>query len=550
MRRAFMNCVCAVLVLLLPRVSLAWDPNDFLAGTYTEPGTGLNLPYRLLEPAGYDPAQKYPLVLFLHGAGESGTDNLAQVNSNIDNLVTHLKMPEYGCFLLAPQTNSGWASYSQNPSNAMRMTLSVIDQVANEYNVDLSRIYVTGLSMGGYGTWETIWQYPSLYAAAVPICGWGDTTKASLMVNEPIWAFHCADDPGVPVSYTRNMIAAIQAAGGNPLYTEYPTGGHGGAWTMGYNTPELYSWMFSQATPEVSSTSWQRGPSTSGDWSIHANWTTHVPTSSLVASIDNGGFAVISTGIARASVLTVGESAGGYLWQTGGTAAFGSRFAIGLNAGSSGIYGIQGGSLNTTTLEVGVLGSGTLYLVTSAASVAVSDTLSFGPQGGLWAVPGSTIHVTGTRFTNSSTDPTALADLHNLILTFDGGPDQAATLEVAGKDFGATFAGLDNNFALGTLQIGSESDAGRAQLVDLIDNRPDWAGCEALYVENLTLAAGSYLDLNGLNLYYHYASIDPGSTIDYSHGGRLTAVPEPATVILLAAGVVGLLAACRRRRPR
>jgi predicted peptidase len=254
MWRGRAGCVGGVLLLLLPGVSWAANPNEFLAGTYTEPGTGYHLPYRLFVPTDYDPAKEYPLVLFLHGAGESGTDNVAQVNGNIDNLFARVKTQAYDSFLLAPQTTRswGWASGGQSPSNAMRMTRSVIDQVESEYSIDGTRLYVTGLSMGGAGTWETIWQNPGLFAAAVPICGWGNTSKASLLADQPIWAFHNADDGTVPVSGSRDMIAAIRAAGGSPLYTEYPTGGHN-AWSRAYNEPQLYVWMFSQAVPEPSS---------------------------------------------------------------------------------------------------------------------------------------------------------------------------------------------------------------------------------------------------------------------------------------------------------
>jgi predicted peptidase len=250
-RRGFASAV--FVVMLLPSVAPAANPNEFLARTYTEPGTGSHLPYRLFVPTDYDPAKEYPLVLFLHGAGESGTDNVAQVNSNINNLFSHVKMAQYSSFLLAPQTNSGWTSYNEDPSPAMRMARSVMEQLKAEYAIDSSRLYVTGLSMGGGGTWETIWQNPGLFAAAVPICGWGNASKAPLLVDQPIWAFHNADDGTVSVSYSREMIAAIEAAGGSPRYTEYPTGGHN-AWSRAYNEPALYEWMFAQAVPEASTT--------------------------------------------------------------------------------------------------------------------------------------------------------------------------------------------------------------------------------------------------------------------------------------------------------
>ena len=248
MRQGFICCLALMPVFMSFRVSLA-ALADFDGREYTETGTGLTLPYRLFTPIGYDPTREYPLTLFLHGAGESGTDNVSQVNQNIDNLVRYLKRPEYASFLLAPQTNSGWAWWGDEPSDATRMSLAVMEELQSEFSIDSNRLYVTGLSMGGYGTWEVIWQRPGQFAAAVPICGGGDTSKAALMVDQPIWAFHAANDGVVPVQRTREMIAAIRAAGGDPLYTEYSSGGHG-SWIPAYRGMRLYEWMFSQGAPE------------------------------------------------------------------------------------------------------------------------------------------------------------------------------------------------------------------------------------------------------------------------------------------------------------
>jgi predicted peptidase len=242
MRRISTTWVGVVLVLLLPTVVLAADPNQFLAGTYTDSGTGLQLPYRLFVPLDYNPLEEYPLVLFLHGSGETGTDNTSQL-SHVDGLLTHAKMPAYSSFLLAPQTNSGWSSTVE------QMTLSVIDQLQTQYSIDSNRRYVTGLSMGGYGTWDMISRYPDRFAAAVPICGGGDITMAPLLVDEPIWAFHNAGDMTVSVSQSREMIEAISAAGGTPRYTEYPKNGHN-AYDPAYSEPELYVWMYGQGVAE------------------------------------------------------------------------------------------------------------------------------------------------------------------------------------------------------------------------------------------------------------------------------------------------------------
>ncbi|MBN2290794.1 MAG: dienelactone hydrolase family protein [Pirellulales bacterium] len=245
--------VCAVFLFQCMCVGIAHaaNPNDFQARSYTDSGTGNTLPYRLFIPLNYDPQEQYPLVLFLHGAGESGTQNDKQINGNIDNLFNHVKTPEYSSFLLAPQTNSGWYTGGASLSSSLFMTMEVIQELEAEFSIDHTRRYVTGLSMGGGGTFDMVCKRPDSFAAAVPICGYGDPGKAGALVHQPIWAFHAANDGTVPVENTQNMIAAIQAAGGNPLYTEYATGGHG-IWGTVYNTPELYDWMYAQATPEPS----------------------------------------------------------------------------------------------------------------------------------------------------------------------------------------------------------------------------------------------------------------------------------------------------------
>jgi len=235
--------------LTMASTSAADVVKGFTGHWYTDAGSGATLPFRLLTPPGYDedPDREYPLVLFLHGAGESGTNNTSQVNGNINNLITHINTDEYVAFILAPQTDSGWW-YSDDPSNSSHMTMSVVDLLLDYFRIDSTRLYVTGLSMGGYGTWNIIGERPNYFAAAVPVCGGGDPSMAVNMVNQPIWAFHARNDGTVPVERTREMIDAVRAVGGNPLYTEYSSGGHG-IWGKAYNTDALYDWMFSQVLP-------------------------------------------------------------------------------------------------------------------------------------------------------------------------------------------------------------------------------------------------------------------------------------------------------------
>jgi predicted peptidase len=135
------------------------------------------------------------------------------------------------------------------------MAKEILDMLLNKYSgIDADRLYVTGLSMGGYGTWEAIERWPNYFAAAAPLSGAGDPSKAALLVHEPIWAFHGALDTVVPVSGSRDMISAITQAGGHPRYTEFPNDGHD-LWTSGkvYSPtadPAFFSWLFSQKKPQ------------------------------------------------------------------------------------------------------------------------------------------------------------------------------------------------------------------------------------------------------------------------------------------------------------
>jgi predicted peptidase len=211
------------------------------------------MPYRLFLPPDLPTASdKFPLVIFLHGAGEQGTNNVDQVATHIGGLWNAVRSPQYEAFMIAPQTDSGW-----NPSSPFDRTMEIINSVIAEYpQIDTNRIYLTGLSMGGYGTFNYLQAYPDFFAAAVPMSGGGNPSKAYLYKDVPIWVFHGSADATVPVSQSQAMVAALKAAGGNPLYTEIPGGGHN-IWDITYadgviQQYGLYDWMFAQtlAVPE------------------------------------------------------------------------------------------------------------------------------------------------------------------------------------------------------------------------------------------------------------------------------------------------------------
>jgi predicted peptidase len=193
-------------------------------------------------------------VLFLHGAGERGTDNRLQLTGQTAPLVfvSPESQAQWPCFMLAPQCppGGGWDHIgSDQPSTWMRLTLEALDGLQQEFSIDPGRLYITGLSMGGFGTWDAITRYPGYFAAAVPIAGGGDPSVADRAADTPIWAFHGAADMTVPVQRTRAMIAAVIAAGGDPLYTEYAGVGHVGSWNLAYAEPDLLPWLFSKQLP-------------------------------------------------------------------------------------------------------------------------------------------------------------------------------------------------------------------------------------------------------------------------------------------------------------
>lgn len=230
--------------------------NKFEARDYLDP-SGEPLLYRLLKPLDDDLGHAWPLVLFLHGAGERGRDNQRQITAYFGPVISSEKaMRQWPCFVVAPQLPDGssWAFLQRvgnrivaaaEPARALRLAIEVLDSLANEFTIDPARVYLTGLSMGGFGTWDALWRWPDRFAAAVPICGGGDSAKAPLFAHKPIWAFHGESDDIVPIEASRSMVNAVRLAGGDPKYTEYPGVGHD-SWTPAYNEPELFEWLFAQ----------------------------------------------------------------------------------------------------------------------------------------------------------------------------------------------------------------------------------------------------------------------------------------------------------------
>jgi predicted peptidase len=210
------------------------------------------MPYLLFVPKDYDRLKKYPLVLWLHGGGSRG-DDLKQLNvygdqSGLGYFARADNQSKYPSFIVAPQCplNKLWGDPdSVQPTAEMRLVLEILEKVQADYSVDSRRLYATGISLGGFGTWDVIARRPEMFAAAVPICGGGNPAKAPLMAKTPIWAFHGEQDELVNVSQSRRMIAAIRNAGGEPRYTEYKGVGHN-SWERAFAEPKLLPWLFAQ----------------------------------------------------------------------------------------------------------------------------------------------------------------------------------------------------------------------------------------------------------------------------------------------------------------
>jgi predicted peptidase len=220
------------------------------------------MPYRLFVPKGYDSRTPYPLVLWLHGAGGSGVDNMRQISgdqipgtriwTSAENQAKH------PAFVLVPQAARCWdaTGYSANDcrvsptigntlSEPLSEVMEILKSLEAEFNIDRARLYIAGQSMGGFGVWNFITKVPDLFAAAIILCGGGDPKLAPRAKDIPIWSFQGdADDPRF-VSSNRAMIEAIRKVDGKPLYTEYAGAGHD-IWNRVFKEPNLVDWLFSK----------------------------------------------------------------------------------------------------------------------------------------------------------------------------------------------------------------------------------------------------------------------------------------------------------------
>jgi predicted peptidase len=197
--------------------------------------------YVLFVPHDYKGDKEYPLILFLHGAGERGDDGQTQVRQGIGNAIKFKgKEKKFPFIVIFPQC-AAKGNWSADGPDAKR-ALAILDETQKTYKVDSKRIYLTGLSLGGFGTWSISTAIPDRWAAIAPICGGGNPKMADKIKNIPCWCFHGASDPTVKVQKSREMIKALQDVGASPRYSECPFVGHN-SWDCAYVTEELYSWF-------------------------------------------------------------------------------------------------------------------------------------------------------------------------------------------------------------------------------------------------------------------------------------------------------------------
>lgn len=247
------------MLLLFVFTRLRGQHDFYTSATFTRGNS--SLPFRIMYPEGFEVSGKYPLIIFLHGAGERGNDNQEQLvhGSAFFEKYNRRDFPAVVVFPQCPEEQY-WASVDftwhddgsrtfafrpeREPSQPMQLVISLLDSLLSTPWIDDSRIYLGGLSMGGMGTFELIYRRPELFAAAFPVCGGGKPETAAFFASKvPLWVFHGDADPVVPIGLSTAMVEAIRKTGANPRFTIYPGVGHN-AWDYTFKESELMPWLF------------------------------------------------------------------------------------------------------------------------------------------------------------------------------------------------------------------------------------------------------------------------------------------------------------------
>jgi predicted peptidase len=250
------------LLVLFTQMAMAQDFSLYQKKVFKDKD-GKELKYRILYPKDYNPKKKYPVLLFLHGAGERGNDNEKQLIHGGDLFLDPSNREKFPAIVLFPQCPEGksWASLDiryedgkktyhrtsgDKPGEMTALLNGLIKEISKTHKTETKRYYIMGLSMGGFGTFEMLYLFPNTFAAAVPICGGHMPDLAPVYAKKvAIWIFHGAKDSVVPVEFSRSMYAKLKELGANVKYTEFPDANHN-SWDDTFATPELLPWMFSQ----------------------------------------------------------------------------------------------------------------------------------------------------------------------------------------------------------------------------------------------------------------------------------------------------------------
>ncbi|PIE02868.1 MAG: phospholipase [Acidobacteria bacterium] len=244
--------MCFLLLVVLGSLPSQRVMEEFKDMTFTVSSKAL-LPYRLLEPLEIGENETYPLILFLHGAGERGQDNQKQLIHCSEEILAFSKKQGRKFYFLAPQCplNQRWVDVDwsrtsmtmpKDPTDPMLWVMELLGHILENKPIDRDRIYVCGLSMGGFGTWDLLMRKPDLFAAAIPICGGGDPNAVDQIKHIPIWTFHGAKDQTVSPFLTRKVVQALKKVDGRVLYTEYPDAAHN-CWTRTFKNDKVWKWL-------------------------------------------------------------------------------------------------------------------------------------------------------------------------------------------------------------------------------------------------------------------------------------------------------------------
>ncbi len=259
MREKLQGILVAALCMLCCPASAQQSP-DFLKQTFK--AKELRLPYRILYPENFDPSVRYPVLFFLHGRGESGTDNERQLTHGSRLFLTDSVRKQYPAIVIFPQCpeDSYWANVKIStdpagkrsfrfrkggkPTKAMQSVLELIDETVSRQYIDRSRIYVGGLSMGGMGTYELLRRKPSLFAAAFAICGGDTVANVKRYRKVPLWIFHGGNDDVVSPAFSQAIVRELKRREADVKFTLYPEANHN-SWDSAFSEPQLLDWLFS-----------------------------------------------------------------------------------------------------------------------------------------------------------------------------------------------------------------------------------------------------------------------------------------------------------------